>query len=350
MGKPRFSVWTVAAAYVGTVVGAGFASGQELLKFFTHHGEWGVAGLAAAAVLFAWLGAATLELGQRVGARSHEDVLRALGGAVVGRLIDLTATVFLFGTFAVMLAGSAAVFHEHLALPSVWGAAVMAVVTAATVLLGTAGVVRSIALFVPLMIAGVFAVTVATLLERPALANAWRWREPALAASPRWWMAALLYVSYNLVLAIPTLAPIGAQLPSPGRARLAGLLGGAWLGLAAAFVNLGLLGGLPDAARFEVPMLHLAERYVPALAGPFTLVLWLEVYTTAVACLYGLTARVTGLGAPRSRAFVLAATAAAWLLSQLGFSRMVGTLYPAVGYAGLLLIFLLARAALRRGR
>lgn len=347
MGKQRLSVWTVAAAYIGTVVGAGFASGQELLRFFTHHGGWGVAGLLAASALFAWLGATVLELGHRLGARSHEEVLRALGGPVLGRLIDLVATAFLFGTLAVMLAGSGAVFREQLGLPALLGGAVMAAAASATVLLGTGGVVRSIALFVPFMIATMFATAAATLSQRPFLANALRWHEPGLAASPRWWMAALLYVSYNLVLAVPALAPVGAAMGSTGSARLAGVIGGIGLGLAALFVNLGLLAGLPETARFEVPLLYLAARHAPALQGLFALALWCEIYTTAVANLYGLAARLVGVGSPRYRKLVLGSACLALMLSQFGFSRMVGAIYPVVGYAGLLLLALLARAALQ---
>lgn len=344
MRSQGLGVWTVAAAYVGTVVGAGFASGQELLRFFTHHGAWGLAGLALASALFAWLGSAVLELGHRLGARSHDEVLRALAGPALGRLIDVVVTAFLFGALAVMLAGSGAVFAEQFGWPAPLGGAVMAAAAGATVLLGTAGVVRSIALFVPLMVATMFATASATLAQRPALADALRWHEPGLAAAPRWWVAALLYVSYNLVLAVPALAPVGAAMRSAGRARLAGAMGGIGLGLAAAFVDLGLLAGLPEAARYELPLLYLAARHAPGLRGAFALALWLEVYTTAVANLYGLAARLVGLDSPRYARVVVASVVLALLLSQFGFSRMVATLYPVVGYAGLLLLALLARA------
>ncbi len=34
----------MAGAFIGVIVGAGFASGQEILQFFTSFGWWGVVG------------------------------------------------------------------------------------------------------------------------------------------------------------------------------------------------------------------------------------------------------------------------------------------------------------------
>ena len=42
---------SVAFAYVGVIVGAGLASGQDLLQYFLSFGAVGLIGIAAAAVL-----------------------------------------------------------------------------------------------------------------------------------------------------------------------------------------------------------------------------------------------------------------------------------------------------------
>ena len=39
--KNTLLVWQVAFTYIGALVGAGFASGQELLKFLLYSGEKG---------------------------------------------------------------------------------------------------------------------------------------------------------------------------------------------------------------------------------------------------------------------------------------------------------------------
>ena len=74
------SFLTVGGAYVGTVVGAGFASGQEIWQFFGRHGPLGLGGLAVATILFLVYGFAVLDLGRKLKARSHLEVARAVGG------------------------------------------------------------------------------------------------------------------------------------------------------------------------------------------------------------------------------------------------------------------------------
>ncbi|MDQ7864677.1 hypothetical protein RCO48_36995 [Peribacillus frigoritolerans] len=46
----------LAGAYIGIIIGAGFASGQEVLQFFTSFGIYSVLGIVVATVLFAFLG------------------------------------------------------------------------------------------------------------------------------------------------------------------------------------------------------------------------------------------------------------------------------------------------------
>lgn len=44
----------IAGAYIGVIVGAGFASGQEILQFFTSFGWISIAGTCMATLLFAF--------------------------------------------------------------------------------------------------------------------------------------------------------------------------------------------------------------------------------------------------------------------------------------------------------
>ena len=50
-------------AFIGVIVGAGFASGQEVLQFFTSFGMLGILGTVIATALFAFLGMNLMQLG-----------------------------------------------------------------------------------------------------------------------------------------------------------------------------------------------------------------------------------------------------------------------------------------------
>jgi len=347
---PGLSVFKIAATYVGTVVGAGFASGQEVLQFFGKFGLLGFGGLLAATAMFGLFGWAILDMGMRLRARSHLEVIRHIGGRWVGTVIDYVITFFLFGAFTAMAAGAGAIFAEQFQWPSVIGSAVMAAVTVATVMLGLRGVITSISMVVPVLLASVVGMAVWTVINKDFFANPVIGTVPFKAAVPFWPLAAVLYVSYNLVMAVAVLAPTGASYNRPGLLAKGAILGGIGLGLGAAAILLALAPNLPTAGRFEIPMLYVAGTLSPVFRTFYSIVLLAEIYTTAVGSLYGFTVRLTPEESPGARYYIIGTAVAAFLASLLGFSTLVRTVYPAVGYAGLLLLLGLAYGFIRRGK
>lgn len=343
MPKKQFSVLVIAATYIGTVVGAGFASGQEVLQFFGYFGRAGLAGLAITAVLLSAFGYMIMELGRRLQAESHLPVIRYAGGRWIGSLLDWVTTAFLFGGLVTMGAGAGAIFSEQFGLPFIWGSVIMIGASLFTVLFGISGVVRSISLVVPLLLAAVFGVAVYTIAtDFPALLATLRsYSEPSRAPLPYWPLTTILYTSYNLVLAIAILAPLGA-VTGPNRLKTGAILGGIGLGIGATLINLAILTHIGRAAAYEIPMIMVAGTVSPLVKTVYTLILLAEVYTTAMGSLYGFVARLSKQDSPKYRYLTSGAGILALGLSQFGFSNLVGTLFPAVGFAGLLMLAALA--------
>lgn len=332
----------VAGTYIGTVIGAGFASGQEILRFFSLFGPVGAWGILLAVLLFALFGARILLLGSRVGAASHWPVLRAVAGRRLGRILDALVSFFLFGSLSTMTAAAGAALHETWRLPAPLGSLMMAGAAAGTVLAGLTGAFKAISRVSPLLIAATVALAAATPGFPSGGAPA-----PAPEASvppvvPWWPLAAVLYVSFNLVGAVAVLAPLGGS-GVPRRALAAGaVLGAAGLGLAAASIHWAIVADLGVLQHAEVPMLRVAAGASPRVAHAYSAVLLLEVYTTAVASLFGLAARLRGVFPGGYAPAAVAGAAAALFASRLGFVSLVATLYPLVGAAGLALLVCLS--------
>lgn len=330
----------VAGTYIGTVIGAGFASGQEILRFFSLFGPVGAWGILLAVLLFALFGARILMVGSRVGASSHRPVLRAVAGRRLGSILDALVSFFLFGSLSTMTAAAGAALHETWRLPAPLGSLVMAGAAAGTVLAG--GAFKAISRVSPLLIAATVALAAATTGlpsgGAPAAAT-----EPSVPPVVPWWpLAAVLYVSFNLVGAVAVLAPLGGS-GVPRRALASGaVLGAAGLGLAAASIHWAIVADLGVLQHAEVPMVRVAAGVGPRVAHAYGAVLLLEVYTTAVASLFGLAARLRGVFPGGYAQAALAGAAGALFAGRLGFVSLVATLYPLVGAAGLILLVCLA--------
>ena len=344
-------VFRVAATYVGTVVGAGFASGQETLRFFTAYGRAGLLGVALATVLFCVYGIMVMDLGRRLRARSHREILHYACGPRLGRLMDLVITLFLGATMTIMVAGGGAVFTEQLGLPRSIGTIVTAGLTGLTILAGMRGIMAANSVVVPMLASAVAGLSAATIHYHglgPILSNSIPW--PAFAPVQSWFLASWLYVGYNLVLSISVLGPLGAEVDDKRILTYGGLLGGLVLGLLAAGIKLAVSAHMPDIGEVEVPMLYLARLHPRPVQWFYTLILWAEIYTTAIACAYGFAGRVTEVVRGSYRGVVVLITALALFGSGLGFSALLGLLYPLFGFVTLGVLAALAFHAVRRAQ
>lgn len=346
--RRNLSAPTIAAVYIGTVVGAGFASGQEVLQFFTFFGLNSILALFMAGILFIFFGGIVLDLGHRLRASSYPEIVRYAGGPYLGTVVDGIITFFLFGALTTMAAGAGAIFSEQFGLPKVAGSFFMVATSLVTVLSGFHGVVLAISFVVPVLLLCVMGLCAAALITLPPDLTAVNlWTATVKPAVPFWPLSALTYVSYNLILSLCILAPLGARAANPGVLKKGALLGGLGLLVGALAINLSILTAPSGASRFEVPMIYIAGRFSPLIQAGYGIVLLAEIYTTAVANLYGFTARVYAPDTPRFKQAAVAVTAVAFLASMLGFSILVRYLYAVVGIAGFLLLGGLAYGYLR---
>ena len=323
MKQRGFSALAVAAVYIGTVVGAGFATGQEIVQFFSRFGAAGMMGIMLAAVLFAAFGFIIMDLGKRLRARSYKTVIRHAGGRIVGVFIDALITFFLFGALATMLAGTGALFAQQFRLPALFGSLSMAALAAITVLAGFRGVVRAVGFAVFFLLLAMITTSAVTMLtSSPDLSFC---PAPSEGLAQSWILSALLYVSYNTVMSVSVLGPLGGQAQNNKAIRLGAALGGAGLGAGCMFILLAMAGKPAAVAGAEVPMARIAGELSPALQYVYALALLAGIYTTAAGVLFGLAARLNECKALRGkgRGIVLAAAAGAVLASRAGFVKLV---------------------------
>ncbi len=304
-------------------------------------------GVFISTILFSLFGYAILELGRRLKANSHLSVIKHAGGRHIGAAVDGVITFFLFGGVSVMAAGAGAIFAQEFGLSPLLGIFVMLVFTLVTVLGGIGGIVAALTYLVPALVVAILAVGVATVIGAPgAFAQNLQWSQVGRAAVPFWPLAALLYVSYNLVIGIAVLAPLG-PLTSPANLQAGAIMGSLGLGIGALAITVALLTRAPAAATYEVPMLFIAGELSPVFRAGYSIILLVGIFTTAVGSLYGFCARVANPGGPVFRMVAVGTSLIAFFTAQVGFSRLVGILFPLVGFAGLLLLGSLANVMTR---
>lgn len=347
-GTPR-ETWKVATTFIGTIVGAGFASGQEILKFFSHFGCMGIAGLILSCLLFCITGILIMSLGHRLRAVSFGEVVSHVCGRHLGPVMELLLGLFLFGSLSVMLAGAGAVFSQQWGIPYFAGTVITLIISVITVLSGMKGIINANSIVVPIMVIVCLTATVPAVSGEKLRALHTGFLPVAQGASSFWGVSALLYVSYNMTMGVSVLAPLGKEIRNRQALVWGGILGGLGLGIMALFINLAILSHYPDSAGYEIPSLFLAGRLARTVQMAFSFVLWAEIFTTIIGTVFGLAARISGGNRTAFTVSAVLLMVLALVLSQFGFSGLVGTVYPLFGYVSLLfLIALFASPYLRR--
>ncbi|MFP8782696.1 YkvI family membrane protein [Planococcus plakortidis] len=327
----------IGAAFIGVIVGAGFASGQEVLQFFTSFGAWGILGSVIAAGLFAFLGMNLTQLGSRLQTKSHESVVYHICGKYFGTAVDFIITFFLFGVTVVMFSGSGAIFEQQFGIPSLVGNILMAVLVIGTVLLNVNKVISLISLFTPILLLAVIALTVYSLAVFD-FSTADFGAAAGSQAAPHWLIGACLYVSYNLAAGAAMMTVMGGTVKDEKVAGWGGLIGGLGLGLLILLINVTMLTQLKAIAAVPMPTLFLANNISPVMGVLMSVILLGMIYNTAVGMLYAFTARLVKPGTQKFKASVGIFGVVAFASSFVGFVTLVGTVYPVMGYLGFVLI------------
>lgn len=344
----------IALAYMSVVIGGGFASGNEVLQFFTGYGLAGIAGSVVAAVLFAFLGMQIARISSVMQADSHKQVLYILFGEKAGFVVDVILSFFLYGVGVVMLAGAGSTLLQQFGLAPLFGSVLMTVLVVATLCLNVKGIVNLISAVMPFLLVMVVSITVYSIYTSTGTqAELTQVAEdiPVItflgAEVPNWALSGLLYASFNIAVGFPMLAVIGGLTKQPKAASLGGMSGGLGLGFLIIVLNIGLFANLDKLVGIEIPTLLLAEQIHPWLAVLMSLALIGMIYSTAVGMFFAFGARFATPDTNRFKILSAIFAAIGLALSQVGFTKLVGTVYPMLGVVGLILIIAIALSWIR---
>jgi len=330
----------LAAAYVGAVVGAGFASGREVYAFFAVYGHHGLLGAALAAALFATLGGLALHRIALAGHRHYGELLRDVCGPRLGGALDWLSLAALLVGLAAVLAACGALAGLLLGWPR-WAGAVAMALPLATLGLGGRQA------YLGLNLGATPAIVLAAVYAGAHAAGRVVWTAELPGQVLPWPLAALLYVAYNLVLAVAGLCAASAPATSPTESAAGGIVGGLIIGVLCLSITTALLPHLTTASAAELPLATAVSATVwRTLLYPVLLLVALWTTGSASAAALGQRLRPAAPGLPTA-----AVTLCALPLAFIGLAPLVSAAYPAVGIAGLpLLAALLLRPFRRRPR
>ncbi|PIC68439.1 hypothetical protein CSV71_12145 [Sporosarcina sp. P21c] len=336
------------SAFIGIIVGAGFASGNEIMTYFTSFGYLGMIGAVICTALFAYLGMTLTRLGSRLRTTSHKDVIYKISGRYLGVIVDGIIIFTLFGVGVVMLAGAGANLHQQFGLPTFVGSLLMIVLVFLTILLNVDKVVAVIGSVTPFLIIMVVVVSVYSIITMDTTFAVLDPVAKALPTTlPNWFISAINYVSFNIAVGASMAIVMGGAEENEKIAARGGFVGGLGLGILILLSHLALFSQVENVAGADLPMLAIINNISPIFAIFMAVILYGMIFNTAVSMFYAFGARFIQSGTMKFKLFVACSLVIGYALSFFGFTNLVSTLYPVVGYLGLFLVVALIMASIR---
>lgn len=334
--------WTgafqIAAVYVGTVVGAGFATGKEIVEFFSRFGFFGLLAILMSGYLLIFLGIKIMGLSARIGATSYQELTEYLFGKVVGTAINIVLLLMLIGVSAVMLSGAGAVFEEQLLLPKSVGVLLTIGLAAIVMVVGMKGIFAVNVFVVPMMI--LFSVMllilsmrlphfIETALYIPYAADGWK-----SVAAP------FTYTAFNLSLAQAVLVPVASEMKDKRTITWGGILGGGALTLIL-FASHFTLIMLPDLESYEIPMAVIMKNLAEGFYWIYILIIYGEIFTSVIGNVFGLERQLKSMFSLPKYISVTTIFIIIYAISHIHYGKLLGFLYPLFGYISLIFIIFL---------
>jgi uncharacterized membrane protein YkvI len=332
------AAFQIAAVYVGTVVGAGFATGKEIVEFFSRFGFGGFLGIFVSGFLLILFGAKVMRLAAKVRADSYQELNELLFGHFFGRLINVLTLFMLLGVCAVMLSGAGAVFEEQLHLPKALGVLVTIALSIFVLFIGMKGLFSVNVLVVPVMI--LFSLL---LMFQSFFVPDFHKQFLSIPSAEDNWKAFVTpfsYAAFNLFLAQAVLVPVASEIKDDDTIKWGGILGGAALTLILLSSHIVLIM-LPNVSAFDVPMAVIVKNVSAHFYWIYVFIIYGEIFTSVVGNVFGLERQIRQYINLPSIAIITLLFFSTYLISHVDYGELLAILYPVFGYFSLAFIFLL---------
>ena len=331
---------------IGTFIGAGFASGQEIYLFFFSYGINGLLGILISSILMGYVISKTLKIIKQYNIQNYKEFLDAIiykkrnskensQNSTGIKLINLIVNTFTLVTFFIMIAGFGTYFAQEFGINQIVGSLVLATITYIILNTNVRGVVKANGIIVPILIILVVIVGLLNLKNLPLL----QIKNYMISNNNiEFILQAILYASYNNILLIPVLITLNKYIKNKKQINKISILSSGIIAIMSTLIFLLLTKVDVDIEKLEMPAVYVVSNMFYILKYLYGFVILGSIFTTTISLgMSFLENTVKNKKSYTQIALIMCITSV--IISKIGFSNLVNMLYPIFGYLGILQIY-----------
>lgn len=320
---------------IGTLIGAGFASGQEIYVFFYQYGINGIFGMIISSILLGFVTYKVLYICKENKVTNYKSFLKIF--IKKEKQLDIFNTIiniFILITFYIMIAGFGAYFKQQFGISSLLGSILLAFICYFVFLRDISGLIKVNQYIVPLLIGslliiGIFVIDAKNILEISHYVsenNSWKWI-----------LDSILYGSYNTILFIPVLIALRNLVSSQKEQCMISILTTIFIIILSFIVFFMLTKVDVNIQNLEMPAVYVASKISPIFKYLYGFIILSSILTTSISLGTSLLENIA-YNKKTYKQYAILICISAVLVSNIGFSNLINLLYPLFGYIGLIQI------------
>lgn len=328
------NILKVVFVIIGTIIGAGFASGKEIYLFFGIYGENGILGIIISQILIGLIIYKVLIISKKERIKNYQELTNnIIKNKKINEIIRIIINIFLLISFYVMIAGFSAYFSQELKIPNVIGTIIISVLCYLIFMGNIDRLIQVNTLLIPLLIILILIlanknIDAFTNINQKMLQNNLQ--------NSIW--NAILYSSYNSITLIPIVVSLKKYIKNKKQIAIISILCTLILTILAIAVF-----GLILKIEMDINQIELPTVYVAGMSGKiykylYGLIILVAIFTSAISAGYSILEKYTSK-LKKYKIISITLCVSSVLVSKIGFSNLINILYPVFGVLGIVQIY-----------
>lgn len=327
-------VISITLVIIGALIGAGFASGQEIFSFFYIYGKNGIYGILIMSILIGIFIYKSLKIIYQKQVYNYNDFLNLfIKNTKIRNVILWIVNVLLLVSFYIMVAGFGAYFEQEIGINRIIGNIVLNLLCVIVFFSNIKGVLKASNLIVPFLIFFIFFIGIKNIVQIRTI--------DFHQMKNNWILSMIIYNSYNFILLMPVLISLKKQITKEKNIKKVSILVTIIiLILSISIFFLLLNANIKEIENQEMPIVYIISNYFNKYKKIYAFIVLASIFTTAISVGIGFLQNISKNSNSYPQ-FVLFMCITSLLMSNIGFSKLLNFIYPVFGYIGILQIVII---------
>lgn len=332
------NILKVVFVIIGTLVGAGFASGQEIYIFFFSYGLKGIIGILITSILMGIIIYQSIRIIKEKNIITYIDFLDTIiTNKKIKEIINIIINIFLLASFYIMIAGFGAYIEQQFNISKIFGSLFLSFLCLVIFQKNIKGLVKVNEILIPILILVVIFIGILN-IKNIEFSNIQDYISKQ--NSSNWIISSVLYASYNSILLIPMLVTIKDYIKKEKDIYKISIISSFIIIILSIIIYFLLIKIDVNINNLEMPVVYTIERLFSKFKIVYGIIILVSIFTTAIS---SGTTFLVNISKNKKNYILLSIIicTSSVVFSNVGFSNLVNLLYPIFGYLGLIQIFLI---------